>query len=200
VNIEIKKLTPELADDYLHFFKDVAFSDHKDWAGCCCLHFHWDDQLAADHKEFCKTARKGDCSFSWRYAEKYVMNGTIQGYLAYSDGQVVGWCNANDKKNYAVLKANVKPELWTDDAESKVKSVVCFTIAPDMRGKGIATQLLQRVCDDAKEQGCELVEAYPAVDSDDVFVNHHGPAALYLKHGFAIYKQSGNQAIMRKYL
>jgi len=33
----------------------------------------------------------------------------------------------------------------------KTKSVFCFAIVPDMRGKGIATALLERVCEDAKK-------------------------------------------------
>lgn len=200
MEIEIKELAPGLADDYVDYFKHAAFSDHKDWAGCCCLHFHWSGELEAAFQEFAKTAQKGDCSFSWKYAARFVQDGTIQGYLAYAQGRVVGWCNANSKGSFAALKENVNLDLWTDDKEHKVKSVVCFCVAPGMRGKGIASQLLQRVCADAARQGFEWVEAYPQVDTQDIYANHHGPAALYLRQGFVIHKQSGAQAIMRKYL
>ena len=199
MNIEIKQLGPNLVGDYLEYFKNTAFSDHMEWAGCCCLHFHWDKQLDTAHKEFVKTAAKGDCSFSWSYAEKYVMNGIIQGYLAYHDNLVVGWCNANDKLNYAVLKQNVKPEIWCEE-DAKVKAIVCFSVAPNMRGKGVASKLLQRVCADAKEQKYDYIEAYPRVGNQDVYVNHHGPESLYSKQGFTLYKEFNGQAVVRKYL
>jgi len=35
----------------------------------------------------------------------------------------------------------------------KVKSIFCFAIAPEMRGKGIAKLLLERVCEDAESDG-----------------------------------------------
>ena len=34
-------------------------------------------------------------------------------------------------------------------------------IAPDYRGKGIASKVLEKVCDDAKNEGYLYVEAYP---------------------------------------
>lgn len=30
-----------MLDEYLHFFGQVAFGDHPQWAGCYCVHFHW---------------------------------------------------------------------------------------------------------------------------------------------------------------
>ena len=42
--------------------------------------------------------------------------------------------------------------------EAKEKAVICFEIAPDFRGKGVATTLLQRAITDAKAEG------YIAVD------------------------------------
>ena len=125
MTLDIRRLTPDLADDYMHYFKHVAFADHADWAGCCCLHFHWNDALEADLKAFLQTCPpdgERDLSFNWAYAERYVRNGTIQGYLAYLDGQVAGWCNANDKQNFAALPKNVPPALWTEEPEQRVKA------------------------------------------------------------------------------
>ena len=81
-----------------------------------------------------------------------------------------------------------------------MKAVVCFSVAPPMRGRGIAAMLLQRVCEDAKEQGYDYIEAYPQMGSRDVYTNHHGPESLYDKQGFTLYKESGGQGVMRRYL
>lgn len=40
MNIEIKKLTPELVDDFFRFFEHIAFPDHPEWGcGCYCCFF-----------------------------------------------------------------------------------------------------------------------------------------------------------------
>lgn len=92
-------------------------------------------------------------------------------------------------------------ELWEDEERGKkVKAVVCFTIKPAMRGKGIATQLLTRVCRDAAEEGYFYIEAYPIKGEPDVFENYHGPFRLYQKLGFTLYKELEQNCVVRKYL
>ena len=47
-----------------------------------------------------------------------------------------------------------------DEPDVKVKSIFCFTGDPEMREKGIAAQLLRRVCDDAATDVFDFIEAY----------------------------------------
>ena len=51
--------------------------------------------------------------------------------------------------------------IKNNEPDMKVKSVLCFAIAPQMRGQGVATQLLKRVCEDAEADAYDFVEAYP---------------------------------------
>lgn len=189
MELEIRALTPELLGDYLEFFDQVAFADHPEWSQCYCMHFHWqsqwDDEPPKNNRD---------------RAIEHVKGGLLKGYLAYADGKVAGWCNANDKKNYAALKCNVKPEIWEANEDEKVKSVVCFLVAPDLRGKGVATKLLEHACADAKVDGYDFIEGYPPFGDCGMYAAHHGTVALFEKFGFAVYKQSGNCCIMRKYL
>jgi len=192
MNLNICRLTPELLEDYLNFFDNVAFADHPEWSQCYCLAFHfepaWDDEDAGRENP-------------WRErAVQFVREGKIQGYLAYADDLIVGWCNANDRTNYAALERDLKHEIQTDGEDKKVKSVVCFLVAPDMRGKGIATRLLERVCADAEAGGYDFVEGYPPAGGCDMYAAHHGTVSLFEKCGFVIHQQFGNQCIMRKYL
>ena len=192
MSLDIHPLTPELLNDYFHFFDNVAFIDHPDWSQCYCLAFHFESTWDA------KDAGREN---PWRErAIQLVREGKLHGYLAYSDDKIVGWCNANDKKNYAALSFNVKPEIWEENKNKKTKSVVCFLVAPDMRGKGIATKMLEWVCTDAEADGYDLIEGYPPTGEWDMYAAHHGTVALFEKCGFIIHKQFGNACVMRKYL
>ena len=193
MNIEIRALSLALLDDYLDYFDNVAFSDHQEWSECYCVHFHWDSTLEAEWKLSGRDKRGRD------YMIEFIRAGVVQGYLAYLNDTVVGWCNANDKTSFRRLVERI--ELWDDaDRDAKVKAVVCFIVAPNMRGKGIATQLLDRVCRDAAADGYEYIEAYPRRGDTDIYVNHHGPYALYEKFGFALHKDMERDSIVRKYL
>ncbi|OPJ63777.1 GNAT family N-acetyltransferase [Clostridium oryzae] len=197
MKVEIKRLSLELTKDYMDYFDNVAFSDNSEWSGCYCVWYHWNDELENECSKY--TADGGGC-FKRELAIKYIQNGILQGYLAYADGSVVGWCNANDRANYDRLSKEKYPEIWRNvDCNESVKSIVCFTIAPHMRRKGIAAQLLDRVCSDACEEGYTYVEAYPETGKASNR-SYHGPYALYEKYGFSVYKDLGNEAIVRKYL
>ena len=154
MNIEIKKLTPELLDDYLHFFDNVAFSDHKEWSKCYCMFFQLTDEMKEKLDE-----TDGDAARD--YAISYIKQRRLNGYLAYNNGEVAGWLNTDDKSAYYMLSRKNSPKLWDDDEGSRVKSLVCFTIAPNMRGQKIATRLLERALSDAAAEGYDYVEAYP---------------------------------------
>ncbi|WBW98478.1 GNAT family N-acetyltransferase [Oceanirhabdus sp. W0125-5] len=197
MNIVIKRLVPELTSDYINFFENVAFSDNQEWDGCYCVWYHWNDILENERKKYNEAG--GTC-FNRELAIKYIQKGVLQGYLAYVEGLVVGWCNANDKASYDGLSNKKRPELWEGiDCSEKVKSIVCFTIAPNMRRKGIATQLLNRVCMDASLDGYTYVEAYPGTGETNSR-SYHGPYTIYDKSGFSVYKDLGGEVIVRKYL
>jgi GNAT superfamily N-acetyltransferase len=140
MELEIRALSPQLLGDYLEFFDHVAFSDHPEWSLCYCMFYHrqseWDHESEQNNRA---------------QAIEYINGGLLKGYLAYIDGKVAGWCNANDKYNYAALASD--PEICEPgETEKKVLSVVCFLVAPAFRGKGIATQLLERACADANSR------------------------------------------------
>lgn len=88
MNITIKKLTPELAEDYVHFF-DVTPHDHYvDEHKCYCVCWCNDDY---EGKDFSSAEKRRNAAL------QYVKNGNIQGYFAYHEGKVVGWCQRQCK-------------------------------------------------------------------------------------------------------
>ena len=188
MNIEIRKLTPDLPDDYMYFFDNVACID------CYCACYCSDDQTGMDFDK--QEVRR-------EHAAAYISNGKIKGYLAYCDGKPVGWCNVNSKTD-CLLCAGWKMMLsavsTNKSANEKVKSIFCFTIAPDMRRSGIAAQLLERICNDAAKDDFDFVEAYPNKEFIDTFYDHMGPVGLYKKHGFVLHEEIGEKIVMRKCL
>lgn len=177
MTITIKPLTPALAEDFLTFFDDAAFSDHKEWEYCYCLEGHLTAEEDKALQSQGKAARR-------ERAAAFIQNGALRGYLAYVDGQVVGWVNANDKWNYVPIQSN--PDFMVGCPQpGHTLAVYCFTVAPAWRCRGIATALLERVCADARAAGYRYVEGCPPADGNDPYP-YHGPSALYRRLGFQL--------------
>lgn len=190
MNLEIRRLAPELADDYIHFFDVTPHDDGIDEHKCYCVCWVSDDTAGKDMST--RENRR-------RFAREYVRGGQLQGYLAYIDGQPVGWCNANTKANCLQCRSwrYFMQDVSVDAAEN-IKSVFCFVIAPEWKRHGIATQLLERVCADAQADGFDCVEVYPnktfASESSDFM----GPIHMYEKLGFTAIHETEHKLIMRK--
>lgn len=195
MGIEIRRLTPELADDYVRFFDVTPHDDNTDENKCYCVCWCNDD---CEGKDFSTPQKRRD------YAIQYVKGGNLQGYLAYCDGEVVGWCNANTKSDClkCVSWRRNMGAISTEESspDIKVKSIFCFVIAPEMQRKGIATQLVERVCRDAAQDGFDFVEAYPNKSFTDEAREFMGPMEVYRKYGFSAHYQTEKRVVMRKAL
>jgi GNAT superfamily N-acetyltransferase len=192
MKIEIKKLKFSLLDDYLYFFEHVAHENDNPENSCYCVGWNSSDDAGKDFS----TAKDRK-----KYAIDNVEKGKTQGYLAYIDNQVVGWCNANEKSKCLHCEG-WQGCLTNVDVSSdvRIKSIFCFSIEPNMRNKGIATQLLNQVCEDAKRDGFTIVEAYPDKEYNELFQDFMGPIGLYKKCGFEVYEETDQKYIMRKTL
>ena len=79
-------------------------------------------------------------------------------------------------------------------------SIVCFEIAPEYRGMGIASAFINRVCEDARSKGYAAVEGYARISDKRNDFNFQGPYNLYQKAGFTEIARENEQAVMRKVL
>jgi GNAT superfamily N-acetyltransferase len=196
MNIEVRRLAPGLIDDYINFFENDAFSDGSDFAGCYCVWYHWTEEMQAERS---KCPEDGKKCFKRNMAINYIKEHKLNGFLAYSDGRVVGWCNADLKQKYVRLSPENSRDIWAEsDVNDKVMSIVCYLVSPDMRRKGIATELLKAVCKYAEENGYNCIEAYPGTN-DDGTPHYHGTHSMYRKQGFMLTKDSSSGTIVRKY-
>lgn len=192
--IVIKKLSSELNKDYLDFFDDRAFTDNNPNGPCYCTSPNQDEesikQMVSEFQEngIKETVRK--------YAVKMLDAGEISGYLAFDAGISVGWCNAADIDSYS----GFVPDIARDNKCGKTVSIVCFEIAPEYRGKGLATAFIERVCADAKENGYVAVEGYAKLSETRDEYDFTGPIHLYEKAGFVRVMECNGQVVMRKVL
>lgn len=186
MDIEIRKLSPNLLEDFLYFFDNTAFTDNDHFASCYCYFYHcdcsskkWENRTAQENREA---------------VMELISKGLMHGFLAYSEGEPVAWCHADLRSNFAELNDLCNEE----DNIYKIGSIVCFIVAPECRRKGIATELLKYVVNDFKNDCYNIIEAYPKLVSEIDSENYHGPLKMYLDNGFV--QVGGNQmfAIVRK--
>lgn len=191
MNIEIRKLTPDLVNDYVRFFDetphDTGIPEHK----CYCVCWTSCDSQG---KDFSTVEKRREL------AKEFVASGSIKGYLAYINNEIVGWCNANAKSEClnSVAWRMFMGHVLVDD--KKVKSIYCFVIKPEFKRQGIATKLLERVCQDAKLEGYEIVEVYPYEEGGFQSSDFGGYVKMYQKCGFEMFLETKKGLIMRKTL
>lgn len=206
MDIQIKKMTPALVEDYFKFFDEIAFADHPEWGcDCYCCFYHavsakeWEAQTGAQNKD---------------QARELILADKLTGLLAYVDGLPVAWCHYEKKDLLPGIKT-FYPEFLSDDSETRephttvvspdvtgssasTAAIVCFTVAQGYRQQGIAGRMLDFACRELAEAGIFIIEAYPMTSSGSDEHNYHGPLSMYLSHGFKVYKELEGNTIVRK--
>ncbi|MBN2481398.1 MAG: GNAT family N-acetyltransferase [Bacteroidales bacterium] len=184
MDITIKPLSPDLLKDFLFFFDHIVFTEHPDWSVCYCYSFHFTGTKAEWNRENNRAS-----------AIRLIQERKMKGYLFYSDGKPVGWCNANNRLNYeSLLKYYDLPDIQNE----KVCSVVCFLIHPEYRRKGITRKMLERICKDYAIQEYECVEAYPGKGHLTSEGHYMGPLSLYEQFDFKVVHELKDHYVVRK--
>ena len=197
MHIEVKKLTPELADDYARFFDTTPHNNDNHGDKCYCVTFCRDNVYNNGGEHWYPTA-----SERRTHGIRRVKDSDIQGYLAYSGGEVIGWCNANAKSDCQKIIENMRARagfpVEDECGGEKTKCVFCFAIAPKMQRAGVAAQLLEFICRDAAADGFDFVEAMTHREfTQDGF---RGVLELYEKCGFVVHAECEGRVVVRKLL
>ena len=100
--------------------------------------------------------------------------------------------------NASKIIGQVTAGKWKVDPS--VGYVSLYYLIPEMRGKGIATQLLKKVCEVALEEGFDFVEAYPNSEFTSTEEDFMGTVSMFEKAGFIRCYEAGNKTVMRKAL
>src|SRR5262244_1295075 len=112
MSLVIAPLSPDTLTDLLAFFEGEAFSDNPAWASCYCQCFYEDHTRI---KWSARTAAENRDSAIARCSSRQ-----MQGYLAYVEGKVVGWCNAAPRHMLHALDVEPIP-----DAQD-IGCILCF--------------------------------------------------------------------------
>ncbi len=181
-DITLQPLTPARRDELLAFFEQRAFADHPAWASCYC-HFPHADHAVVVWKQ--RSAADNRAASTER-----IDAGTMQGWLAYDQRGVAGWCNAGPRQRVEAMLGEHDPQAQT------IGAIVCFVVAPECRRQGVAGALLRRAVDGLRAQGFAWAEAYPRSDPADDGANHFGPLAMFVAAGFTVHGPEGDDGVV----
>ena len=185
-DIIVHTMTEDRVNDWLRFFDHDAFAGNPDWASCYCLEPHI-------------PATPEQPERAWRDTRAIMVGrlrgGMTFGYLAYVDGQPVGWVNASLRSDYGLYRL-------VDAGGPGPRSVIgvsCFVIAPPFRRHGVASALLDRVIPDASARGALWIEAYPHNEPQANDAGHfRGPRSMYEARGFRPIEVLERYTVMRR--
>lgn len=194
MKITIRRLTPDLAEDYAHFFDVTPHDVNRDEMKCYCVTWRNDDTYAdAGHWFDSREERRAR-------AIEYIKNGSIRGYLAYCGDEIIGWCNTNEDCRMGVDYLRGEYPIGEDIPGIRVKPIFCFVISPEYQRMGVATALVQHICEDAAREGFDFVEAYVNESFVSTIEDFRGPIKMYEKCGFVKTAEMNGKAVMRKKL
>jgi GNAT superfamily N-acetyltransferase len=175
--VEIRKLCPELLQDFLQFFDGEAFADNPKWGFCFCQFLYVDHAKVNWAARTLQENRAAACD--------RIRANRMEGYIAYRDGKPIGWCNAAPRTMMDAFADEPDPDA------SRIGEITCFVVAKSHRRSGVATSLLEAACAGLKAQGLAIAEALPLAEASGDAQNHHGPLSMYLAAGFLVHRTDG---------
>lgn len=180
----VKPLTEDLALTFTEYLGNLDFGHAPHWSTCFCRYYHtncsgeqWQKRTGEENRD---------------EAIEQIKAGIMKGYLAFDDDKCIGWCNANDVRQYARILDDI--EYLVKD--QKVGCVICYVIHPGFRGQGVARLLLNEAISDFKKQGYEAVLALPVDIKDDPQKLYRGSLNMYKEYSFEEIEKRDNLSIM----
>ena len=129
------------------------------------------------------TARQADRTESKAAMCERIHQGMQVGVLAYADDVPIGWCSIGRRPTFPRLRTTTVGGA-ADPDDPSVWSLTCFFVPRRLRGRGLASRLLQAAVDHAHTQGATAVEAYP-VDPDSPSYRFGGFRPMLRAAGFS---------------
>ncbi len=172
MSYRIELLNKELSATFVEYLENVDFSNTPHWSTCFCRFYHsncsydqWSKRTGIEnHNE----------------AIEQINAGNMKGYLAFDQDKCIGWCNANDIKQYLRIEDDLKP--YTKNY--KVGCIICFVIHPEYRKQGVARLLLKKAIEDFKSEGFDAVIAIPIENNNEPEKLYRGTLNMYNENNF----------------
>ena len=123
------------------------------------------------------------------------------GILGFYDGQAIAWCAFAPREDFIKLE---KSRVHKRIDDKMVWSIPCFFIEKSFRRLGVSVALLKGVLEYARENGIEIIEAYPTIPTQEKLPDSFAWIGLYNsfeRAGFEIAdRTSKNRPMVRYYL
>ena len=126
----------------------TLFGEHGAQGGCWCMWWR------LRPKDYVRNAGENNK----RALKELVEARQPVGLLAYLEGQVAGWCSVAPREQLLRIPTSA---TWRPLDDLPVWSISCFFVDKRHRQRGISNQLLMAAVEYARENGAEVVEAYP---------------------------------------
>jgi GNAT superfamily N-acetyltransferase len=178
---DVQPVTAERWDDLVELF------DRPIVRTCFCMYYR-------------KAGDTGAGDQNRRAMKRLVDRGGVPGLIGYENGVPVAWVSLGPREDYDRLQRSpiMKP---VDDRP--VWSIVCFFVAKEARGKGLAARMLEAVMAYARSRGARLLEAYPVdregrIDPDSMFF---GAKSMFDAAGFhEVARRKATRPVVRRQL
>jgi GNAT superfamily N-acetyltransferase len=181
--LAIKPLTLEAWDDF-----EALFREHGPQNGCWCM--YWRTARSECQRGFGEGNRQA--------LHAIVAGGKVPGILAYEGGRAIAWRSIGPREDYPVLERS-RTLKRVDDRP--VWSIACFFVSKPYRRQGMMEQLLRAALGYARDQGAEIVEAYPLrteITKLLPYERYMGIRSTFERVGFEVVAQeAGRRPVMR---
>lgn len=181
----IRRLSPELAVTFTDYLENLDFHHAPHWASCFCRFYHtdcameqWQSRTGAENKA---------------EALDRINSGSMKGYLAFDGDKCIGWCNANDARQYLRLQGDLEHII----KDKKTGLAICFVIHPEYRRQGVARLLLRQALNDFKAEGFEAAIALPVEAKGEPEKLYRGSLNMYREFGFEEIEKDEDVYIMQ---
>jgi GNAT superfamily N-acetyltransferase len=182
-NLEVRSATQDRWDDVTELLGRRGSVN-----GCWCMFFRLEPSQR--RSEWGEGNRKA--------LRRLIDSGRPPGLVAYSDGASAGWVSLAPRQEYGRLDRSAVSKPVDD---KPVWSLVCFYVAREYRGAGVARVLLQAAIRYAREQHALILEAYPVDDTLGEVppeAAYHGLSTLLQSEGFVeVARRTPKRPVMR---
>jgi GNAT superfamily N-acetyltransferase len=180
----VKPLDSQLATTFTEYIGNLDFGHAPHWSTCFCRFYH----TSCSGEEW----RNRSGEENRLEAIEEIKNGNMKGYLAFDGEQCIGWCNANDTRQFVRLENELKSVI----GDQKVGCVICYVIHPNYRKQGIARLMLKQAIEDFKAEGFDGVLALPVDVKDDPEKLYRGTINMYKDQGFKEIERDEDVSVM----
>lgn len=188
--VEIVPVTAECWGDVVQLFERPGPRSGTPIVGhCWCM--AWRDEQGA------RSARRA--AF-----KETVDGGRAIGMLAYLNSRPVGWVAVSPREEQPRLRRSRSLGPLPDD--QRVWAVTCFYVEPPVRGRGVASALLDAAIEYARRSGATAIDAFPKADlAPHAAASRQGEASYswmgrrgsYESRGFVPIRHAGKRIVMR---